>query len=145
MSQLPLVIVNRNEFSLEIHEWLANERKFARAIKYLIATGVVGRATPGGPYYVSSKNHEPTWFAPAWAEGVGGQQIPFSDPRNPFAGGFIGLSGNPSKKGLGIGFHGTRFDPKLGTRASHGCVRMATEDFLDLYDRVPVGTLVYVV
>ncbi len=47
----------------------------------------------------------------------------------------------------GAGIHG--IDPSeygsIGTAASHGCVRMAIPDVIDLYDRVSVGTPVYIV
>ena len=44
----------------------------------------------------------------------------------------------------GAGFHGTSDDGSLGSAASHGCVRMAVPDVIDLYDRVDVGTPVYI-
>lgn len=39
-----------------------------------------------------------------------------------------------------IYIHGTNAESKLGTPASHGCVRMNNLDILDLYERVPAGT-----
>jgi L,D-transpeptidase YbiS len=36
--------------------------------------------------------------------------------------------------------HGTNAESRLGTPASHGCVRMSNLDVIDLYDRVPPGT-----
>ncbi len=44
----------------------------------------------------------------------------------------------------GAGIHGTDSIDSLGTAASHGCVRMAVPDVIDLYDRVSVGTKVVV-
>lgn len=41
-----------------------------------------------------------------------------------------------------IYIHGTNAESRLGTPASFGCVRMANEDVIDLYDRVTVGTAV---
>jgi lipoprotein-anchoring transpeptidase ErfK/SrfK len=41
-----------------------------------------------------------------------------------------------------IYIHGTNAESRLGTPASFGCVRMANDDVIDLYDRVPVGTAV---
>jgi lipoprotein-anchoring transpeptidase ErfK/SrfK len=38
--------------------------------------------------------------------------------------------------------HGTNSESLLGTPASMGCVRMNNLDVIDLYDRVPAGTLV---
>ena len=37
----------------------------------------------------------------------------------------------------GAGIHGTDEVSSLGTAASHGCVRMAIPDVIDLYDRGP--------
>jgi lipoprotein-anchoring transpeptidase ErfK/SrfK len=44
----------------------------------------------------------------------------------------------------GAGIHGTSDIGSLGTAASHGCIRMAVPDVIDLYDRVDVGTPVYI-
>jgi len=44
----------------------------------------------------------------------------------------------------GAGIHGTDDIGSLGSAASHGCVRMAVPDVIDLYDRVDVGTPVYI-
>ena len=44
----------------------------------------------------------------------------------------------------GAGIHGTDEIGSLGSAASHGCIRMAIPDVIDLYDRVPLGTHVYI-
>ena len=44
----------------------------------------------------------------------------------------------------GAGIHGTDDVGSLGSAASHGCVRMAVADVIDLYDRVDVGTPIYI-
>jgi lipoprotein-anchoring transpeptidase ErfK/SrfK len=36
--------------------------------------------------------------------------------------------------------HGTNHEEKIGTPASHGCVRMKNADLLELFERVKVGT-----
>jgi lipoprotein-anchoring transpeptidase ErfK/SrfK len=40
--------------------------------------------------------------------------------------------------------HGTNEPWSIGEAVSSGCVRMLNEDILDLHDRVPIGTTVYV-
>ncbi|MFC4175342.1 L,D-transpeptidase [Microvirga sp. GCM10011540] len=40
--------------------------------------------------------------------------------------------------------HGTNEPWSIGEQVSSGCVRMLNEDIVDLYERVPVGTTVYV-
>ena len=44
----------------------------------------------------------------------------------------------------GAGIHGTEETESLGSAASHGCVRMAIPDVEELYDRVEVGTPIYI-
>ena len=44
----------------------------------------------------------------------------------------------------GAGIHGTDDIGSLGSAASHGCVRMAIPDVIDLYDRVAPGAKVVV-
>lgn len=44
-----------------------------------------------------------------------------------------------------IYLHGCPDGTPLGVPASHGCVRMANADVMDLFDRVAVGTTVHIV
>jgi hypothetical protein len=41
-----------------------------------------------------------------------------------------------------IYIHGTPDVARLGRPTSHGCIRMRSEDLIDLFDRVEVGTIV---
>ena len=43
-----------------------------------------------------------------------------------------------------IYIHGTGDEPSLGRPASHGCIHLAADDLLPLFDRLPVGTLVWI-
>ena len=43
-----------------------------------------------------------------------------------------------------IYIHGTNHEEQLGTPASHGCVRMGNLDVIDLFNRIPEGTLVWI-
>lgn len=43
-----------------------------------------------------------------------------------------------------IYFHGTNREDRIGTPASHGCIRMKNSDIIDLYDRVKEGTVVFI-
>ena len=62
------------------------------------------------------------------------------DPNNPIKARWIGIS-NP---GNGIGIHGTADDASIGTKATHGCIRMHVPDVEELFEVVPLGTPVYV-
>src|SRR6476469_9359781 len=43
-----------------------------------------------------------------------------------------------------IYIHGTPEEKKIGQPASYGCIRMKSKDVAELYDRVPLGTLVQI-
>lgn len=134
------VVVYRDRF--ELHLWRKGTRGYVRR-KFPIAVGKIGAATPGGVYYVDAKSKRPSWTVPKnedYDPKTWGTVIPYSDSGNPFAGGFLSISG-----GEGVGIHGTRSNPRLGTRASHGCIRMKVSDFRSIYPKVGLGSLVHVV
>jgi len=105
---------------------------------YTVAVGQVGLETPEGLYTIQSKEVEPTWHVPEsdWAGDLAGQSIP-PGPSNPLKARWMGIY-------EGAGIHGTEETGSLGTAASHGCVRMAIPDVIELYDRVDVGTPIFI-
>lgn len=137
-----LLVVDREKRRLDSYRWSLTKLRYVGPDKYAITVGKVGHETPHGLYFVDGKTHRPDWRIPEdtdYPMEQWGLIVPFDTPGNPFAGGFISLTGRES----GIGIHGTSFDPHVGTASSHGCIRMETEDFLKLYDRVPLNTPVY--
>jgi lipoprotein-anchoring transpeptidase ErfK/SrfK len=44
----------------------------------------------------------------------------------------------------GAGIHGTADEASIGNAASHGCIRMLIPEVIDLYDRVPLNTPLYI-
>jgi lipoprotein-anchoring transpeptidase ErfK/SrfK len=106
---------------------------------YPVAVGQPAYPTPNGTFAVQTMQKDPAWNVPnsEWAGDLAGKTIPGGDPANPLIARFIGFDGS-------VGFHGTADIASLGTAASHGCVRMRPDDVKDLYDRVSVGTTVYV-
>ncbi len=105
---------------------------------YTVAVGQEGLETPEGLYHLQDKQVEPTWHVPDsdWAGSLAGQSIP-PGPSNPLKARWMGIY-------EGAGIHGTEETSSLGTAASHGCVRMAVPDVEELYDRVEVGTPIYI-
>lgn len=70
-----------------------------------------------------------------------GNTIP--NPKNPFESGFISFEDkDPKNDNEGQGFHDLKADEQVGTRSSHGCIRMHTEDLKSVYDKIPIGALV---
>jgi lipoprotein-anchoring transpeptidase ErfK/SrfK len=103
--------------------------------KWTVAPGQPYYPTPTGMFEIIEKRYMPTWVNPApdgWGAGM-----PASIPpgiSNPL--GLRALNWSAD----GIRFHGTTATYSLGYNASHGCVRMANEDVIELYDLVDVGT-----
>lgn len=102
---------------------------------YKVAVGAAGHSTPAGMYKVTSKDPRPAWHVPNadWAGSLAGKVIPYGDPRNPIKARWMGLAD-------GVGIHGTAEVWSLGSRASHGCIRMHPEDVKKLYAKTPLGT-----
>jgi len=103
--------------------------------EYTVATGEAAYPTPQGLWEVINKRYMPTWVNPApdgWGADMPATIGPGID--NPL--GVRALDWNAS----GIRFHGTQALSSLGHNASHGCVRMSTEDVIELYDLVDIGT-----
>ena len=134
------VYIDREGFTLYLFR--LDRLGIYRREKFPIAVGKVGSATPSGAYFIDAKTRTPDWLVPKdedYDPALWHTVIPFESPENPFKGGFLSISG-----GEGVGIHGTKFDPRLGTRASHGCIRMAVGDFERIYYRVPLGTPVII-
>jgi len=127
-----VITVDRSNFRLHFFK---NLRKIKT---YTIAVGQVGFETPAGLYHVQNKAVDPAWSVPnkPWAGSLAGQVIPGGTSQNPLKARWMGIFD-------GAGIHGTAETGSLGTRASHGCIRMAIPDVIELYDQVPVSTPVY--
>jgi lipoprotein-anchoring transpeptidase ErfK/SrfK len=127
------IVINRGGFSLRYYHKLKLEKT------YPIAVGQQGLETPAGLYDVQDKQVNPSWHVPnsAWAGDLAGRVIP-PGPQDPIKARWLGIDG-------GAGIHGTEDTGSLGSAASHGCIRMAIPDVIDLYDRVNVGTPVYII
>jgi lipoprotein-anchoring transpeptidase ErfK/SrfK len=105
---------------------------------YTIAVGMQGLETPAGTYTIDDKQVNPSWHVPdsAWAGSLAGQVIP-PGPEDPLKARWMGFYN-------GAGIHGTDEVSSLGTAASHGCIRMAIPDVIELYNQVPLGTPIYI-
>jgi lipoprotein-anchoring transpeptidase ErfK/SrfK len=60
-----------------------------------------------------------------------------TDPANPIKARWLGIFN-------GAGIHGTDNLASLGSAASHGCIRMAIPDVIEVYNEVPVGAPVFI-
>jgi lipoprotein-anchoring transpeptidase ErfK/SrfK len=110
-----------------------------KAIRYGIGVGREG-FTWSGVKTVERKSEWPDWTPP-----------PEMIARSPYlprfmAGGVTNPLGARAMylSGTFYRIHGTNAPSTIGSRATAGCIRMANEDVIDLYDRVKVGTKVVV-
>jgi len=124
--------LDRSTFTLRLWEHL----KLAKT--YTVAVGMEGLETPEGQYEIEEKEENPTWHVPdsAWAGSLAGTTVP-PGPANPIKARWMAIY-------EGAGIHGTEETESLGSAASHGCIRMAIPDVEELYDRVEVGTPIYI-
>jgi lipoprotein-anchoring transpeptidase ErfK/SrfK len=128
-----VITIDRNSFTLRLFKRL----KLSKS--YRIAVGAAGYDTPSGRYRIQNKAVNPPWSAPnkPWAGLYAGRTVPGGAPDNPLKARWLGIAN-------GVGIHGTGIPGSIGTRASHGCIRMTVPDVIDLYPRVPVGTPVLI-
>ena len=128
-----VLTVDRDNFTLRLFKRLKLSKRYG------IAVGMAGLETPPGLYSIQDKQVNPAWHVPnsAWAGSLAGQTIPGGAPNNPLKARWLGIAN-------GVGIHGTAEDWSIGTRASHGCIRMHVSDVVDLFPRVPVGTPVLI-
>lgn len=126
------ITIDRGRFTLRVFSHL----RLARS--YPIAVGQVGLQTPSGLYHIQDKVVNPSWQVPlsSWAGSLAGKLIP-PGPDDPLKARWLGIFN-------GAGIHGTDETSSIGHAFSHGCVRMTIPDVIDLYDRVSVGTPVYI-
>ena len=125
--------LDRSNFTLTL--W----KNLKKVKSYTVAVGQQGLETPAGTYAIQDKQVDPVWTVPnsAWAGDMAGEVVPGGVPENPLKARWMGIFD-------GAGIHGTDETSSLGSAASHGCVRMAVPDVIDLYDRVDVGTPIYI-
>lgn len=124
--------------------------------RYAVSTSKFGtgfepgsQKTPTGAFLVDSKwgdgAPEGEVFVSRVATGKFGNE---EDPTDHVQTRILWLTGlseeNANTHSRYIYIHGTNAESKLGTPASHGCVRMGNADVVDLFSLVAVGTPVWI-
>jgi lipoprotein-anchoring transpeptidase ErfK/SrfK len=128
-----VITIDKAQFRLRLFKGL----KFRKS--YGVAVGQPAYPTPSGRFAIQSKQVNPTWSVPnsPWAGELQGTTVDGGSAANPLKARWMGIAN-------GVGIHGTGEDWSIGTRASHGCIRMHVADVIDLYNRVPIGTPVLI-
>lgn len=148
VSQLPNL---ENEYVIAV-DCNSNKLYLVRGGRVLrecvIATGMDRRVssyyfhTPRGEFSILSKERDPLWYRPAWAWIERGQAVPTGRER------WRGIPGVMGKAKLDLGhgyaIHGTNDVASLGSKATHGCIRVGAVDLEAVYNIADVGTRVFI-
>jgi lipoprotein-anchoring transpeptidase ErfK/SrfK len=128
-----VITIDKAHFRLRLFKGL----KFSKS--YGVAVGQPAYPTPSGRFSITSKQVNPVWSVPnsPWAGELQGTVVEGGSAANPLKARWMGIAN-------GVGIHGTGEDWSIGTRASHGCIRMHVPDVIDLFSRVSVGTPVLI-
>jgi len=132
-SATTVVTIQQSTFTLRLFKNLKVVRR------YKVAVGQPGYPTPRGRFAIQSKQVNPVWSVPnsPWAGELAGTTVAGGSAANPLKARWMGIVG-------GVGIHGTDQAGSIGTRASHGCIRMHVPDVVELFRRVPIGTPVLI-
>jgi lipoprotein-anchoring transpeptidase ErfK/SrfK len=128
-----IVTIDRGAFKLRLFKNLKLSKTYG------VAVGMADYPTPTGRYSIANKAVNPAWTAPnsPWAGAYANETVAGGSADNPLKARWMGIVN-------GVGIHGTGAPGSIGSRASHGCIRMTVPDVVDLYPRVPVGTPVLI-
>jgi lipoprotein-anchoring transpeptidase ErfK/SrfK len=129
----PVIVIHRGINRLYFYNGVHLVRVFP------VATGQPAWPTPLGHFQVVVKQVNPWWYPPtqdSWAAGA--KPIP-PGPGNPLGTRWMGLSAP------GVGIHGTSEPWSIGHSESHGCIRMQIPSAEWLFNRVQIGTPVFII
>jgi lipoprotein-anchoring transpeptidase ErfK/SrfK len=128
----PVIVIRRDSHRLNLYNVMTFRRSFG------VATGMPQYPTPIGHFRIVSKVRWPWWYPPDAAWAAGASPVP-PGYNNPLGTRWMGLSVG------GVGIHGTPSAYSIGYSASHGCIRMRIPEAEWLFERVRVGTHVFIV
>jgi L,D-transpeptidase catalytic domain/Putative peptidoglycan binding domain len=126
------IVIRRGSHRLYLYKGSQYWRTFG------VAVGMPQYPTPLGSFSIVTKQRNPWWYPPDSAWAAGASPIP-PGPGNPLGTRWMGLSRG------GVGIHGTPDSASIGYSASHGCIRMRIPEAEWLFERVRVGTPVFIV
>lgn len=130
-----MIIINKDDYTLKLYSYkgeLLNEYKVAVGKNYGNKNESGDNKTPEGIFIIQSIEDSKEWEFDFENDNLG----PLKGAYGPW---FIRLF-TPGHKGIGI--HGTLNDNSLGTRDSHGCIRMNNDKLSELKSKISTNTVV---
>jgi lipoprotein-anchoring transpeptidase ErfK/SrfK len=128
----PAIVIMRSSNRLRLYVNTKLVRTFG------VATGESRYPTPVGAFEIVIKQRNPWWYPPPSDWAAEADPVP-PGPGNPLGTRWMGISAPY------VGIHGTPDAASIGYSASHGCIRMRISDAEWLFQRVEVGTPVFIV
>ena len=128
-----VIVIRRGSKLLQLFDGSRLRRTFR------VATGLPSYPTPLGAFEIVTKWRDPWWYPPAGSDWAADAEPIPPGPGNPLGTRWMGIS-SPY-----IGIHGTPDAASIGYSASHGCIRMLVSQAEWLFERVEIGTPVYIV
>ncbi len=125
----PFIIVNKQTNELAYIE----HGKIESVIK--VGSGRTKDLTPEGEFTITVKAANPYYRK---------DKIEGGDPANPLGLRWIGFDAKDTD-GRIYGIHGTNQPNSIGKYVSNGCIRLRNERVVGLYEKVPLGTKVWIV
>ncbi len=122
--------------------FFSDEKKFA----FPISVGA-DEKTPTGKTKISEKVENPTWTPPASIreENPDLPEMVPPGPDNPLGDYALRLDATKNYKWQGIMIHGTNAPWSIGSKVSHGCIRLYPQDIEKLFSEVEIGVVVVIV
>ena len=133
----PAVVIRRGSKRLTLFRG-SGPGPMRAVASFPVATGMAAYPTPLGSFRVATKQRNPWWYPPPAGWAAGAKPIP-PGPGNPLGTRWMGLNVGA------VGIHGTPDAASIGYSASHGCIRMRIPNAEWLFERVRIGTPVFIV
>jgi hypothetical protein len=133
----PAVVIRRGSKRLTLFRG-SGPGPMRAVASFPIATGMAAYPTPLGSFRIVTKQRNPWWYPPSAGWASGAKPIP-PGPGNPLGTRWMGLNVGA------VGIHGTPDAASIGYSASHGCIRMRIPSAEWLFERVRIGTPVFIV
>jgi lipoprotein-anchoring transpeptidase ErfK/SrfK len=128
-----VIVIKRDSKMLLFFSGMKLKRSFR------IATGQASYPTPIGNFEIINLQRNPWWYPPQGSDWAADASPIPPGPGNPLGTRWMGIS-SPY-----VGIHGTPDAASIGYSASHGCIRMLIPQVEWLFERVEVGTPVFIV
>jgi hypothetical protein len=98
--------------------------------------------TPKGMFRVQSKLVDPLWIKPDWAFIEEGLPVPPKNHPDRYQYGTLG--DYALSLGQGYLIHGTLYQRYLGLPVTHGCIRLGDDELKEVFNKLEVGSRVYI-